>query len=45
MSTIGANQNSAYIRDEVEAHQNTKRERGEYPAFLTELARSIKDLL
>jgi len=32
-------------RDEVEAHKNVKRERGQYPAILTELAWSIKDLL
>ena len=32
-------------RDEVEVHKNTKRERGQYPAILTELAWSIKDLL
>ena len=32
-------------RDEVEAHQNAKRERGQDPAILTELAWSIKDLL
>ena len=30
-------------RDEV--HKNAKRERGQYPAILTELAWSIKDLL
>ena len=32
-------------RDEVEVHENAKRERGQYPAILTELAWSIKDLL
>ena len=32
-------------RDEVEVHKNVKRERGQYPAILTELAWSIKDLL
>ena len=32
-------------RDEVEFHENVKRERGQYPAILTELAWSIKDLL
>ena len=32
-------------RDEVEVHKNTERERGQYPAILTELAWSIKDLL
>ena len=32
-------------RDEVEVHKNIKRERGQYPAILTELAWSIKDLL
>ena len=32
-------------RDEVEVHNNAKRERGQYPAILTELASSIKDLL
>ena len=32
-------------RDEVELHKNAKRERGQYPAILTELAWSIKDLL
>ena len=32
-------------RDEVEVHENLKRERGQYPAILTELAWSIKDLL
>ena len=31
--------------DEVEVHKNAKRERGQYPAILTELAWSIKDLL
>ena len=28
-----------------EVHKNVKRERGQYPAILTELAWSIKDLL
>ena len=28
-------------RDEVEVHKNVKRERGQYPAILTELAWSI----
>ena len=32
-------------RDEVEVHKNVKRERGQYPAILTEPAWSIKDLL
>ena len=32
-------------RDEVEVHKNVKRELGQYPAILTELAWSIKDLL
>ena len=32
-------------RDEVEVHINAKRERGQYPAILTELAWSIKNLL
>ena len=32
-------------RDEVEVHKNVKRERGQYPAILTELAWSIKELL
>ena len=32
-------------RHEVEVHKNAKRERGQYPAILTELAWSIKDLL
>ena len=32
-------------RDEVEVNKNAKRERGQYPAILTELAWSIKDLL
>ena len=32
-------------RDEVEVHKNAKRERGQFPAILTELAWSIKDLL
>ena len=32
-------------RDEVELHKNAKRERGQYPVILTELAWSIKDLL
>lgn len=31
-------------RDEVEVHRNTKREQGQYPAVLTELTWSIKDL-
>ena len=30
---------------EVEVHKNVKRERGQYPVILTELAWSIKDLL
>ena len=33
------------VRDEVEVNKNAKRERGQYPAILTELAWSIKDLL
>ena len=32
-------------RDEVEVHKNVKRELGQYPATLTELAWSIKVLL
>ena len=32
-------------RDEVDVHKNAKREWGQYPAILTELAWSIKDLL
>ena len=32
-------------RDEVKVHKNEKRERGQYPAILAELAWSIKDLL
>ena len=32
-------------RDEVEVHKDAKREQGQYPAILTELAWSIKDLL
>ena len=32
-------------RDEVEVHKNPKKERGQYPAILTEQAWSIKDLL
>ena len=32
-------------RHEVEVHKNAKRERGQYPAILTEPAWSIKDLL
>ena len=32
-------------RNEVEVNKNAKRERGQYPAILTELAWSIKDLL
>ena len=32
-------------RDEVEVHKNVKRERGQYPAILTELPWTIKDLL
>ena len=32
-------------RDEVEVHQHAKKERGQYPAILTEQAWSIKDLL
>ena len=32
-------------RDEVEVRKNAKRERGQYPAILTELVWSIKDLL
>ena len=32
-------------RDEVEVHKNVKRERGQYPAILTEIAWSIKELL
>ena len=32
-------------RDEVEVHKTVKREGGQYPAILTELAWSIKDLL
>ena len=32
-------------RDEVEVHENTKKELGQYPAILTEQAWSINDLL
>ena len=32
-------------RDEVKIHKNAKKERGQYPAILTEQAWSIKDLL
>ena len=32
-------------RDEIEVHKNAKKERGQYPAILTEQAWSIKDLL
>ena len=32
-------------RDEVEVHQHAKKERGQYPAILTEQAWLIKDLL
>ena len=32
-------------RDKVEVHKSAKRERGQYPAILTELSWSIKDLL
>ena len=32
-------------RDEVEVHKHEKKERGQYPAILTEQAWSIKDLL
>ena len=32
-------------RDEVEVHKDANRERSQYPAILTELAWSIKDLL
>ena len=32
-------------RDEVEVHKNAKKERGQYPAILTEQPWSIKDLL
>ena len=32
-------------RDEIKVHKNAKRERGQYPAILPELAWSIKDLL
>ena len=31
-------------RDEVEVHKLTKKERGQYPAILTEQAWSLKDL-
>jgi len=31
-------------RDEVEVHKHSKKERGQYPAVLTEQAWSIKDL-
>ena len=31
--------------DEVEVHKRTKKERGQYPAILTEQTWSIKDLL
>ena len=32
-------------RNEVEIHKNAKKERGQYPAILTEQGWSIKDLL
>ena len=32
-------------QDEVEVHKTAKKERGQYPAILTEQAWSIKDLL
>ena len=32
-------------RDEVEVHKLAKKERGQYPAILTEQTWSIKDLL
>ena len=32
-------------RDEVEVHKQANKERGQYPAILTEQAWSIKDLL
>ena len=32
-------------RDEVEVHKDATRERGQYPAILTEIAWSVKDLL
>ena len=32
-------------RDEVEVHKHAKKERGQYPAILTEQTWSIKDLL
>ena len=32
-------------RDDVEVHKNARRKRGRYPAILTELVWSIKDLL
>ena len=32
-------------RDEVEVHKLAKKERGQYPAILTEQTGSIKDLL
>ena len=32
-------------REEVEVHKHAKKERGQYPAILTEQAWSIKDLL
>ena len=32
-------------RDEVEVHKHAKKERGQYPAILTEQAWSIKDIL
>ena len=32
-------------RDEVEVHKDARREQDQYPAILTELAWSIKDLL
>ena len=34
-----------HARDEVEVHKHAKKERGQYPAILTEQAWSIKDLL
>ena len=32
-------------RDEVEVHKHAKKERGQYPAILTEQTWSLKDLL
>ena len=44
--SIFALEDSSLIdRDEVEVHKHAKKERGQYPAILTEQAWSMKDLL